>query len=231
MADSTRPVGLGSARYESRLHAPGAQEKVGPIVTMKCANTAGANVDERALAGGGRSALHRRGDVVLRASGPWSSTVHSFLRHLEAGGFQGAPRVAGSGFDERGREMLTYIEGEFVHPAPWPEAALPIFGSLLRQLHNAGDSFRRAPAPRGGPGMVETLEIITESTAIAILVHGISSPRTGYRSLSSTGKQRARSTPWSNSVKLVGSTHSSTTMMSVGESDSLRRTSALGTLH
>jgi hypothetical protein len=102
----------------------------------------GMNVDEQELEGGGRSAVYRRGDVVLRASGPWSATVHSFLRHLETVGFQGAPRVVGCGFDEHGREKLTYIDGSFVHPAPWPEAALPILGALLRRLHNAGDSFR-----------------------------------------------------------------------------------------
>lgn len=97
---------------------------------------------EELLTGGGRTVVHRRGEVVLRASGPWSATVLALLRHLEAEGFTGAPKVVGSGFDELGRETLTYVEGEFVHPAPWDEGALHGVGALLRRLHDAGESFR-----------------------------------------------------------------------------------------
>lgn len=103
------------------------------------------STSEEPLEGGGRSHVYRRGDVVLRDSGPWSATVHSFLRHLEAAGFDAAPRVVASGFDQDGREMLTFIEGEFVHPGPWREEALPVLGNLLRRLHDASDSFRPNP--------------------------------------------------------------------------------------
>ena len=63
-----------------------------------------------------RGALHsdevfRRGDVVVRDAGAWTRTVHTLLRHLEERNFP-APRVVGSGFDEDGRETLTYIGGE-----------------------------------------------------------------------------------------------------------------------
>jgi aminoglycoside phosphotransferase (APT) family kinase protein len=67
------------------------------------------------------------------------------LRHLEAEGFAGAPRVIGSGFDQRGREVLSYIDGEFVHPRPWNEGALPHLGRLLREMHRAAQSFTPAP--------------------------------------------------------------------------------------
>lgn len=91
---------------------------------------------------GGRTKVWRRGDVVLREGRPWSATIHAFLRHLEEHGFDGSPRVVGDGFDEQGRETLSYIEGEFVHPAPWREDALPMIGARLRRLHDAGQSFR-----------------------------------------------------------------------------------------
>lgn len=97
--------------------------------------------DETLLAGGGRNTVHRRGDVVLRTGGPWSATVLAFLRHLEHVGFEGAPRVVGSGFDETGRETLSFVEGSFVHPGPWPEDSLFEVGALLARLHKAGADF------------------------------------------------------------------------------------------
>lgn len=53
--------------------------------------------------------VYRRGDVVIRDTGPWAGTVHALLRHLEDVGFGGTPRLVGAGFDERGRETLVYI--------------------------------------------------------------------------------------------------------------------------
>jgi len=96
---------------------------------------------ETQLTGGGRTAVSRIGKVVHRETGPWASTVHMLLNHLEDVGFSGAPRVVGSGFDNRGRETLTYIDGEFVHPGPWSEKAIPHLGQLLRELHQATESF------------------------------------------------------------------------------------------
>jgi hypothetical protein len=61
--------------------------------------------------------VYRRGDVVIRETGPWAPTVHSLLRHLEDIGFP-ASRLVGSGFDDEGRETLRYIEGEFTQPGP-----------------------------------------------------------------------------------------------------------------
>ncbi len=98
-------------------------------------------MDEVPLTGGGRNAVSRRGDSVLRETGPWAAAVHALLRHLEAVGFEGAPRVVDSGFDERGCEVLSFIEGEFVHPHAWSEEALPGLGRLLRALQVATESF------------------------------------------------------------------------------------------
>lgn len=85
--------------------------------------------------------VSRQGDVVLRPSNPWTPSVHALLKHLEQVGFMAAPRVIGSGFTPDGREMLSYAEGEFVHPGPWSDEALVEVGRMLRQLHNATASF------------------------------------------------------------------------------------------
>ena len=93
------------------------------------------------LAGGGRTSVSRIGDVVHRETGPWAPSVHALLRHLEAEGFAGAPRVIGSGFDPQGRETLTYLPGASLHPGPWPEDALFNLGRLLADFHRASASF------------------------------------------------------------------------------------------
>ncbi|HKW77884.1 MAG TPA: aminoglycoside phosphotransferase family protein, partial [Candidatus Limnocylindria bacterium] len=59
--------------------------------------------------GGNLQDTVRVGDTVRRRTGPWTPAVHALLRHLEKRGFP-APRVRG--IDERGREILGYIEGE-----------------------------------------------------------------------------------------------------------------------
>ncbi len=89
--------------------------------------------------------MARRGDIVVRETGPWAPAVHALLRHLQRVGFDGAPRVIGTGFDAVGRETLSYIEGETVNPAPWSDDAMVALGRLIRGLHDATTSFR-APA-------------------------------------------------------------------------------------
>jgi len=98
--------------------------------------------DPVALEGGGRSIVHRAGDVVLRNTGPWTPAVHALLRHLEDVGFAAAPRLVGTGLTGDGREMLTFIDGEFTQPGPWSLEGAAALGSLLRELHRATASFR-----------------------------------------------------------------------------------------
>jgi len=80
---------------------------------------------------------------VHRATGPWTAAVHALLRHLQRVGFEGAPRVVG--FDDAGREVLTWIDGEA--PAhPWPvwmraDEILNDLGRLLRRFHEAVATF------------------------------------------------------------------------------------------
>ena len=83
--------------------------------------------------------------VVRRPAGPWTPAVHALLRHLESAGFAGSPRVAGDGYDEHGREVVTYIEGEFVHPHAWSDEGVWRVGRMLRELHEATATFRPPP--------------------------------------------------------------------------------------
>ena len=119
--------------------------------------------DERPLSDGFPSVAHSVlvDGQVHRATGPWTPAVQALLRHLEAVGFDGAPRVIG--FDERGREVLTWIDGE-APSVPWPswmqtDEALEALGALLRRYHDSVTSFvppvdaewRRWLGAPGGP--------------------------------------------------------------------------------
>lgn len=86
-------------------------------------------------------AVYKQGQIVIRETGPWAVAVHSLLHHLAEIGFDKAPRLVGSGFDDQGRETLTYIEGEFIQPGPWSLAGAAAVGDLLRELHQATASF------------------------------------------------------------------------------------------
>jgi len=98
--------------------------------------------DERMLSL--EKSVSRKDNVVLRPSGPWTASVHSYLRFLRKTGFASLPSVIGSGLDEKGREMLSWIDGEFVHPGPWSDDALAEVGSMLRALHDASAKFEPA---------------------------------------------------------------------------------------
>lgn len=87
------------------------------------------------------SNAHRRGDVVLRTSGPWTPSVHAFLRFLRGQGFTKCPEVLGTGFADDGRETLSFVPGHSANPGPWLDEAISSIGTALRELHQAGRSF------------------------------------------------------------------------------------------
>ena len=60
-------------------------------------------------------------------------------------GFAAAPRLVGSGLDTDGREVLTFIDGEFTQPGPWSLDGAAAVGRMLRDLHRATRSFRPPP--------------------------------------------------------------------------------------
>jgi hypothetical protein len=100
--------------------------------------------------------LVRVGGTVRRSMTRNAPYVHALLEHLQAVGFEGAPRYLG--VDSAGREVLTFIEGEVAarpHPA-WvaDEHRLVSLGRLLRSYDDATLDFR-APAAvtfDAGPG-------------------------------------------------------------------------------
>ena len=89
--------------------------------------------------------VERIGDTVHRPVGPWTPAVHGLLRHLEAVGYDRAPRVLG--FDEQGREVLSWIGGES-GPDGWAKVVddrgLIAFARLLRDYHDAVAEYRPA---------------------------------------------------------------------------------------
>jgi Ser/Thr protein kinase RdoA (MazF antagonist) len=91
---------------------------------------------------GNNGLVVRVGDTVRRPAGPHTPAVHAFLRHLERAGFAGAPRVLG--FDEQGREVLTYVPGDVPGEddtwAATDEALLSVV-ALVRALHEAARGF------------------------------------------------------------------------------------------
>jgi len=103
-------------------------------------------VSEIPLAGGdvnvGENVVVRVGETVRRPVGPHTPAVAALLDHFERVGFEGAPRSLG--LDERGRHVLTFVEGEpALPPIPSSDEALASLGALLRRMHDAQASFMR----------------------------------------------------------------------------------------
>jgi hypothetical protein len=97
----------------------------------------------------------RIGDTVRRPHQDSGARVADYLRHLEAAGFDGAPRYLG--VDAQGRDVLTYLEGD-VPGSPVEEwaardAVLPGVARLVRRLHDASEGYAAParPAPPGRP--------------------------------------------------------------------------------
>jgi hypothetical protein len=107
-------------------------------------------VDEEQLAGGvaNAGAVSRVGAHVLRPANAHTPTIHRFLAHLRAAGFDGASEPVG--IDADGRERLVFIAGDVaVQPFPrWAQtdAALASIARLLRRLHDAARGFDTADA-------------------------------------------------------------------------------------
>ena len=114
--------------------------------------------DEIPLLGGDvTEGVVRVGDTVRRTPGPGADYVHALLDHLEAKGFEGAPRYLG--VDARGREVLTFVEGEVAgrpHPE-WvaDERRLVSLGRLLRAYDDAARDFVPPPDVEPAPGLPE----------------------------------------------------------------------------
>jgi aminoglycoside phosphotransferase (APT) family kinase protein len=90
--------------------------------------------------GGGRSAdgVVRVGDTVRRPPAHSTQLMRDVLVHLDAAGFDAAPRWLG--FDDQGRDVLTFLEGETfadTRQLTWSAGQLAAAGALLRRYHDA----------------------------------------------------------------------------------------------
>ncbi|NUR27548.1 MAG: phosphotransferase [Catenulispora sp.] len=119
-----------------------AADKLQPAAERR--ELAGGPAAERQELAGGVNTVLRIGDRVHRPAGEWSASVHALLKHLEAKGFAGAPRVYG--FDAEGREVIDYIAGEVPgSEAHVSDTALAEVAALLRAFHDATLDFTPPP--------------------------------------------------------------------------------------
>jgi hypothetical protein len=98
----------------------------------------GPEMRETRLEGGDMNLVVRVGGTVRRPPEP--EHVRELLLWYERVGFDGAPRFLG--YDEHGREMLSFIEGEpGFAPVPSSDEVIVGVGQLLRRAHDAQQDF------------------------------------------------------------------------------------------
>jgi len=97
-----------------------------------------AGSQERTLAGGAQMPEPTLVEgTVRRSAHARSPQVQELLRHLEAEGFDGAPRPLG--YDDQGREVVSFIEGDVLDAPPYrlSDACLVSAAHLVRRFHDA----------------------------------------------------------------------------------------------
>lgn len=99
--------------------------------------------------GGAVTDAVRIGNRVHRPVGPGTTAVIDLLDHLEERGFHGSPRVVG--FDDAGRVMLTWLEGETCHEDEISDEGLRQVGALLRRYHDLVADYQPSAAFEEGP--------------------------------------------------------------------------------
>jgi hypothetical protein len=134
----------------------------------------------------------RVGDTMRRPAHDRSAYVDALLRHLAEVGFSGAPRPLG--YDEHGRQILTFIEGEVPAgegPFRGSDAQIRSATALIREIHDAtASSMLRGPK---------------RSSATVIWVHTTRSSEPTRPSRSSTSKTTSdRACAWTTSRKRCG---------------------------
>jgi hypothetical protein len=92
--------------------------------------------------------VFREGNTVVRNAGPWTPTVHRYLRYLDVAGIDWVPRPVGINVGADGapeKERLSYIDGDVpTYPLPdwvWAHEILHDGAQRLRPLHDASMGF------------------------------------------------------------------------------------------
>ena len=97
----------------------------------------------QALEGGRSGQIWRDGDTVVRPAGPWTPTVHRFLRHLRAAGFAAAPVPIA--ITDAGQDVVSFVAGrvseDLGDPLVGSEGMLRSAAVLLRDFHAASRGF------------------------------------------------------------------------------------------
>jgi Phosphotransferase enzyme family len=130
---------------------------------------------ETLLATGGVTDVVRVGDTVRRTPRPTTPTVHALLRHVRAQGFLEVPEPLG--WDDQGREVLSYVPGDVPdNPLP-PEATtaavLEALARLVRRLHDAVDGWTPPDDARWGgiPGSPDVADLPPLVTVPELVSH------------------------------------------------------------
>lgn len=125
---------------------PGAADASGPYGILS-APTSDDDYEVPLVGGDMTDGVVRVGRTVRRPVRPHTPAVHALLRHLEAVGFEGAPRVLG--IDAQNREVLSYLPGQVPHrPLPGfalSEATLVALAELQLRYHQAVVGFEPPP--------------------------------------------------------------------------------------
>jgi hypothetical protein len=120
----------------------------------------------------------RVGATVRRPTSPSSALVRRVLEHLEAVGFDGAPRWLGT--DLLGRDVLSFVDGE-VAGRPWPQwvgdpqRAVSV-ARLVRRLDDAMQHLELAPSKIAAPDADLSAAPASIAPAPALLIHADITP-------------------------------------------------------
>ena len=92
------------------------------------------NEEEQKLSGGQNTDVVRIGNTVCRSVGQNSNYVHKVLVFLEEKSYKHSPRYLG--IDEKGREVLSFVDGIMGGSVKWKGNQLIVVMKMLRDLHN-----------------------------------------------------------------------------------------------
>jgi Ser/Thr protein kinase RdoA (MazF antagonist) len=103
--------------------------------------------EEHVLEGGNvADVVVRVGSTVRKPAGAATAAVEALLDHFAGIGLSAAPRSLGR--DELGRHVLEYIPGEIASALPpLTVSELRRLGGVVRELHDAAESFQPPPEP------------------------------------------------------------------------------------